>query len=141
MSSVCSGTAIACMQSSANENAAVESEVYEISQHALGFAGPPAPWRLLIESSEPLRFEAHRFSGMWWDERFIDFDGDVNEIWVPKPASTDLTATIALESDYIRYDKIRIVIQVSPLCVHRYTRNHGCSTGAVGFQGAGAVRL
>lgn len=55
---------------------------------------------------------------MWWDERFVDFDGDLSEVWVPKPASTDLTATIALESDYIRYDKIRIIIHVSPLCLH-----------------------
>ena len=78
---------------------------------------------------------------MWWDERFIDFDGDVSETWIPKPASTDLTATIALESDYTRYDKTRIIIQVSPLCVHRYTWDHECSTGAVGFQGTGAVRL
>lgn len=44
---------------------------------------------------------------MWWDERFVDFDGDVNaqESASSGPGSrdTDLTAIVALENDYTRY--------------------------------------
>lgn len=43
---------------------------------------------------------------MWWDERFANFDGDVT----PAPeveGSSDkpsLTASVALESTYVRYN-------------------------------------
>jgi len=42
---------------------------------------------------------------MWWDDRFASFDGAVieSDIQAKSASSTQLTASIALESAYVRY--------------------------------------
>ena len=41
---------------------------------------------------------------MWWDERFANFDGDVTPAAeVEDLSESSLTASVALESTYVRY--------------------------------------
>ena len=42
---------------------------------------------------------------MWWDERFASFDGAVieSDSQAKSPSSKQLTASVALDSAYVRY--------------------------------------
>ena len=45
---------------------------------------------------------------MWWDERFTDFDGDVVAAEPSLGSPSVLTASIALDSEYIRYTQLGV---------------------------------
>ena len=49
---------------------------------------------------------------MWWDERFANFDGAVIEAegQLRSAASTNLAASLALESEYVRCEQHRVLL-------------------------------
>lgn len=51
---------------------------------------------------------------MWWDERFAAFEGAVTEVDEQSrtAAGTQLSATIALESAYVRFDLVLLGILI-----------------------------